>query len=49
MYSKIGTGPSSAYVAEGYFFDNRVVPGETLNAERIDQNIISFLAYLDKQ
>ena len=47
--SKIGICPSYAYIAEGDFYDIRFEPGGKLNAERIDLNLRSFFAYLDKQ
>ena len=47
--TKIGIYPSYAYVAAGDFYDMRFEPREKVNAERIDQKISSFFAYLDKQ
>jgi hypothetical protein len=49
IYSKIGYRPSYAYVAEGDYYDIRFEPSGKVDAERIDLNLRSFFAYLDKQ
>ena len=49
MYSKTGSCPGYAYAAKGYIYDIRFEPGGKVSAERIDRNINSFFAYLDKQ